>query len=142
MSYLPEQLLVKVDRASMAHSLEARSPFLDHKVMEFAARLPSDFKIKNGRKKHLLLETVAPLFPRGFLERPKMGFSVPLGSWFQGELKGYVRNRIIYGKMADSGLFDIGFMQSVLDEKHTQLRDNGSLTWRLLMLAEWMEEYA
>jgi asparagine synthase (glutamine-hydrolysing) len=142
MSYLPEELLVKVDRATMAHSLEARSPFLDHQFMEFAAKLPSEFKLRNGRKKHILLEAVSPLFPEGFLERPKMGFSVPLQAWFQGELKPYARERILHGKMAKSGYFDVSFLRMVLDGKAPQVRDAGSLTWQLLVLAEWMEQYA
>jgi asparagine synthase (glutamine-hydrolysing) len=142
MSYLPEELLVKVDRATMAHSLEARSPFLDHQFMEFAAKLPSDFKLRNGRKKHILLEAVSPLFPQGFLERPKMGFSVPLQAWFQGELKPYVRERILHGKMAQSGYFNVSFLRMVLDGKAPQVRDTGSLIWQLLVLAEWMEQYA
>jgi len=141
MSYLPEQLLVKVDRATMAHSLEARSPLLDHQLMEFVARLPSDYKLHNGRKKHILLETVAPLFPDGFLERPKMGFSVPLQSWFHGKLQPYVGDRILNGKMARSGLFDLNFLRRVVDEKVTGLHDVSDLTWRLLVFAEWMELY-
>ena len=140
MSYLPEDLLVKVDRATMAHSLEARSPFLDHKLMEFVAKLPSNYKLRNGRKKHILKETVAPLFPVGFLDRPKMGFSVPLRSWFRGELKSYTRERILKGKLALSGIFNNNFLSRIIDERISKGVDLGSLSWRFLVLAEWMEE--
>lgn len=139
MSYLPEELLVKVDRATMAYSLEARSPLLDHKLMEFVGRLPSSFKIHNGCKKHILQDTVAHLFPDGFLERPKMGFSVPLQAWFRGELKLYIRQRLLDGKLATCGLFNARFLHQVANDQVPGVRDTGWLIWRLLILAEWME---
>jgi len=141
MAYLPEGLLVKVDRATMAHSLEARSPLLDHRLMEFAARLPSRFKLQGRNKKHILVETVAPLFPKGFLNRPKMGFSVPLQSWFRGDLKGYVENRILHGELAQSGKFNIPFLRQLVADQVPNLRDTSCLIWRLLVFAEWMEQY-
>ena len=141
MAYLPEDLLVKVDRATMAHSLEARSPFLDHRLMEFAARLPSQYKLRGRNKKHVLVEAVAPLFPEGFLNRPKMGFSVPLQSWFCGDLKGYVEDRIFHGEMARSGNFNIPFLRQLVEGQVPKLRDTSSLIWRLLVFAEWTEQY-
>lgn len=141
MAYLPEELLVKVDRATMAHSLEARSPFLDHRLMEFAARLPSQYKLRGRNKKHVLVEAVAPLFPEGFLNRPKMGFSVPLQSWFCGDLKGYVEDRIFHGEMARSGNFNIPFLRQLVEGQVPKLRDTSSLIWRLLVFAEWTEQY-
>lgn len=78
-----------MDRATMAHSLEARSPLLDHLLLEFAARLPSSYKIRGRAKKYIFVEAGTPLFPKGFLDRPKMGFCVQLASWFKGNLRGY-----------------------------------------------------
>ena len=141
-SYLPEELLVKMDRATMAHSLEARSPLLDHRLLEFAARLPSKYKISGKAKKHILVEAVSPLFPEGFLNRPKMGFCVPLHAWFRGKLNGYVQDRILHGKMASSGLFQLSFLHRVLADRVPSLANSSGLIWRLLILAEWFEQHS
>lgn len=141
MSYLPEELLVKVDRATMAHSLEARSPLLDQHLWEFVAKLPSSFKLKGGKKKHIFIDSVSSLFPDGFLNRPKMGFSVPLHSWFQGDLKGYIDDRIFFGKMASSGYFNMSYIRRIVDNQVPEIRDTGGLIWRILIFAEWMEAY-
>ena len=86
-TYLPEDVLTKVDRMSMAHSLESRVPLLDNEVLAFAASLPAAMKIKNGRRKHVLKEVAARLLPRDLLDRPKQGFGVPLSIWFRGNLR-------------------------------------------------------
>ncbi len=87
-SYLPEDLLVKMDIVTMAHSLEARSPFLDHHFMEFAARIPSHLKVRGRETKYLLRKALTGLLPREVLTRGKMGFGVPIGRWFRRELRG------------------------------------------------------
>src|SRR2546430_11688512 len=86
-NYLPDDLLVKMDVATMAHSLEGRSPFLDHKVMEFMARVPARLKLRHGENKYLLKSALRGVLPDPILDRPKMGFGIPLGSWLRGSLK-------------------------------------------------------
>jgi asparagine synthase (glutamine-hydrolysing) len=140
-SYLVGDLLVKVDRATMAHSLEARSPLLDHKFMEFAAQLPTKYKLQQGRTKSLLIDTILPYFPKDFFDRPKQGFSVPLRSWFCGDLKNYVSDRILNGKLAQSNLIDVSFVSRVLKNQESEVRQRDSLLWKLLILSEWLEIY-
>ena len=141
MSYLPEQLLVKVDRMTMAHSLEGRSPFLDHTLMEFAARLPAEYKLKNGSTKHVLKETVKALFPSGFLDRPKMGFNVPLNKWFKGDLTGYARERIRTGPLQEMNMFNMNAINEIIGEHEQGVSENGTKIWRLLVLAEWLQQF-
>src|SRR6185295_2778991 len=86
-TYLPEDVLTKVDRMSMAHSIESRVPLLDNEVIDFAATLPADLKIRHGRRKHILKKVAASLLPREILERRKQGFGVPIGTWFRGDLQ-------------------------------------------------------
>ena len=108
MTYLPNDLLVKVDIASMANSLEARSPFLDHKVIEFAASLPENLKMRRFETKSLLKKVAARLVPREVVYRRKMGFGVPVGKWFRGEMKDFVR--------------DVLLSPSPLEPRHRQTR--------------------
>ncbi len=105
MSYLPEDLLVKVDIASMAHSLEARSPFLDHKVMEFAASLPADLKLRGMETKYLLKHTLSDIVPQEILQRRKMGFGVPLDVWFRNDLKEMAYDVLLDQKSIERGYF-------------------------------------
>ena len=86
-TYLPEDVLTKVDRMSMAHSIESRVPLLDNEVIAFASTLPASMKIQNGRRKHILKEVAATLLPKAILDRRKQGFGVPLGVWFRGNLR-------------------------------------------------------
>src|SRR5688500_5708436 len=94
MTYLPNDLLVKVDIATMAVSLEARSPFLDHRVIEFAASLPENFKLRGLKTKYLLKQVLKKLLPQENLDRRKMGFGVPIGHWFRGQLQPFLRETI------------------------------------------------
>src|SRR5207249_6908237 len=94
-SYLPDDLLVKTDRCTMANSLEARSPFLDRELTEYAAALPDDMKLRGQRTKIILREAFADLLPPAIDQRGKMGFGVPLGAWFRGELRDYVRDLLL-----------------------------------------------
>ena len=141
LTYLPEELLVKVDRMSMAHSLEGRSPLLDHKLMEFVARLPSSYKLRNGEMKFILKDTARDLVPEGFFDRPKMGFSVPLKKWFRGDLAGFARERIMGGPLKDLALFDMSAVEQILQRHGDASQDSSPLIWRLLMLSEWFTIY-
>jgi asparagine synthase (glutamine-hydrolysing) len=140
-SYLPEDLLVKVDRASMAHGLECRSPFLDHELVEFSCSLPAEWKISDGRSKRILKDAVADWFPDGFVERRKMGFTVPVGKWFKGELNAYVRDALTSGPLRDIPLFKPGAIEALLEEHTRGARDHEQRIWNLLMLSLWFEEH-
>ena len=141
LTYLPEELLVKVDRMSMAHSLEGRSPLLDHELMEYVARLPSTYKMRNGELKYLLKDAARELVPDGFFQRPKMGFSVPLKNWFRDDLSGYARERIMGGPLKELGLFRMEQVDLMLQRHGEGGQDSSPLIWRLLMLSEWFTVY-
>lgn len=141
LTYLPEELLVKVDRATMAHSLEGRSPLLDHELVELAASLPSSFKCRHGRKKIILRDIAGNYYPRRFFDRPKTGFSVPLKAWFSGDLESFAHRSLTQGPLMETGLFNINGIQQILSENKNGVRDHGDLIWRLLMLSEWFKRY-
>src|SRR3712207_1950432 len=105
MTYLPNDLLVKVDIASMAVSLEARSPFLDHHVIEFAASLPANLKLRGRTTKYLLKKVLRKLLPEENLTRPKMGFGVPIGHWFRGRMQPFLREVLLSEKSLGRGIF-------------------------------------
>jgi len=135
--YLPDDLLVKVDIASMAHSLEARSPFLDHEFMEFAATIPSDLKVRGRVKKHILKRALAGLLPEAILHRPKMGFGVPIDHWFRHELRELAYDTLLGPRCLARGYFRPEILQRLLDE-HTRGTANWHyLLWNLLMLELW-----
>jgi asparagine synthase (glutamine-hydrolysing) len=141
LSYLPDDLLVKVDRASMAHGLECRSPLLDHLLLEFACRLPADWKIRRGRSKHIFKEAVSSLFPLGFLDRPKMGFSVPIGEWFKSEWKPWVSATLLDGPLSRRSILDRRELHAILAEHDSGGRNREALIWNLAMLSLWFEQF-
>ncbi|MBK7706939.1 MAG: asparagine synthase (glutamine-hydrolyzing) [Acidobacteria bacterium] len=141
MTYLPNDLLVKVDIASMANSLEARSPFLDHKVIEFAASLPENLKMKRFETKSLLKKVAARLVPREVIYRRKMGFGVPVGKWFRGEMKGFVRDVLLSDSSLKRGLFKPLEVTRYVDEHTSAARDHTYQIWTLLMLELWFREF-
>ena len=142
-SYLPECLMTKMDIASMANSLETRSPFLDQKVIEFAYRLPSHLKLKgiNGTK-WILKETFKDMLPRRIYKRGKMGFGIPLGPWFRGELKDYWAGTCLSSKALGRGYFNREHIVRLWDEHQSGARDHGYKLWALLMLELWHKEFA
>lgn len=141
MTYLPNDLLVKVDIASMANSLEARSPFLDHKVIEFAASLPENLKMQRFETKSLLKKVAAKLVPREVIYRRKMGFGVPIGNWFRGEMKGFIREVLLSEKALKRGIVKPEVLENYVNE-HTQAsRDHASQIWTLLMLELWFQRF-
>jgi asparagine synthase (glutamine-hydrolysing) len=140
-SYLPYDLLVKVDITSMANSLEARSPFLDHEVMEFAARLPAEIKFRGGRLKSLLKRAFADLLPQENVNRRKMGFGVPVGQWFRGPLRNLLRDALLSPRSLNRGYFRGPEVRRLVDE-HLELRaDHSFQLWNLLMLELWHLEF-
>jgi asparagine synthase (glutamine-hydrolysing) len=141
MTYLPNDLLVKVDIASMAVSLEARSPFLDHHVIEFAARLPERYKLRGLTTKYLLKRMLRKLLPEENLSRRKMGFGVPLGHWFRGQLQPFLRETVLSETALKRGLFKANVVKQMV-ELHTRgERDYSHQLWTLLMLELWFQRF-
>ncbi len=142
-SYLPECLMTKMDIASMANSLEARSPFLDHKVMEFAFALPENMKLRGyGGTKWILKEAFKDMLPPKIYRRGKMGFGIPLGAWFRGELKGFWADACLSGKALGRGYFNPEAVRGLWDEHQRGARDHGYRLWALLMLELWHRQFA
>ena len=140
-TYLPEDVLTKVDRMSMAHSIETRVPLLDNDVIDFAATLPSRFKIFEGRRKHILKETLRPLLPAGILDRRKQGFGIPLGNWFRGGLTGLFSDVLESPRAKQRGYFEPAFVQRLLREHLAGQRDHTLRLWQLLVFELWHREY-
>jgi len=141
MTYLPNDLLVKVDIATMAVSLEARSPFLDHRVIEFAASLPEKFKLRGLTTKYLLKRVLKKLLPQENLQRKKMGFGVPIGHWFRGQLQPFLRETILSEKALKRGFFKPEAVTRMVDLHASQERDYSHQLWTLLMLELWFERF-
>ncbi|MBI1761222.1 MAG: asparagine synthase (glutamine-hydrolyzing) [Acidobacteria bacterium] len=140
-SYLPFDLLVKVDITSMANSLEARSPFLDHEVMELAARLPAHLKAPGKDLKHLLKRTFADLLPPENVNRRKMGFGVPVGAWFRRELRDFVRDVLLSPTAVQRGYFKRAEVERLVTEHQAGRADYAFQLWSLLMLELWQREF-
>ena len=132
-TYLVGDINTKVDRASMAHSLEVREPLMDHPLVEWLATLSSSLKVRGGQGKHLLKRTMQPLLPNELLYRPKMGFAVPLAAWFRGPLAARVRSAVLGERLADSGYFDRACLRHLLDAHQSGVRDYSVPLWNLLM---------
>ena len=143
LTYLPGDLLVKVDLASMAHSLECRSPFLDHRVVELALSLSIDHKLRlrGGRSKVVLKTAFADMIPPTILTRPKMGFGVPLDRWFRGPLRDHLAEVLLDPRTLERGLFRPEAIRALIDD-HTQgRRDHAYRLWALLMLELWFRHH-
>ncbi|HXH20986.1 MAG TPA: asparagine synthase (glutamine-hydrolyzing) [Dehalococcoidia bacterium] len=139
-TYLPEDILTKVDRTSMLVALEARVPLLDHVLMEYLATMPSSLKLRDGQGKYILKRVMAQALPAGVLERPKMGFGVPLGAWFRGEVRDYARDVLLSRRTAERGLLNPLEVHRLLAE-HAAGRDRSALIWALLCLEEWARRW-
>lgn len=141
MTYLPDDLLVKVDVASMANSLECRSPFLDHKVLEFVAALPSDFKLRGFKRKYLLKEAFRYELDDELLNRKKSGFSVPISEWFKGELKSYIKEVLLDSKAKKRGFFSKDAVEKLITQHQEGKFDHGFRLWCLLNFELWHREF-
>jgi asparagine synthase (glutamine-hydrolysing) len=140
-TYLPEDCLVKVDRMSMAHSIESRVPLLDHLVIEFAASLPAAMKMPGGRLKHLLKELAFSMVPREILDRPKQGFAVPVGHWFRGALRDAFGDILGSPLTRQRGYFNSAFVERVLADHLSGRRDHSTKLWMLLVFELWHRQY-
>ena len=132
-TYLPGDILTKVDRASMAHALEVRVPVLDHPFVEWTATLPSALKLHAGKGKWLFKRALEPLLPNDVLYRPKQGFAVPLARWFRGPLRERLRAALAPERVAAAGFFDPIAVQRIVDQHVSGLRDHAAVLWSLLM---------
>ncbi|ENO90600.1 XrtA/PEP-CTERM system amidotransferase [Thauera linaloolentis] len=137
-TYLVGDINTKVDRASMAHSLEVREPLMDHKLVEWLATLPSGLKIQGNEGKYLFKKALEPLLPNDVLYRPKMGFAVPLARWFRGPLKQRVRDAVLGDTLASTGIFNREYLQHLVDAHQSGARDYSAPLWTLLMFEAFM----
>ncbi|MEW6102887.1 MAG: asparagine synthase (glutamine-hydrolyzing) [bacterium] len=139
--YFPESILVKVDRASMAHSLEVRAPFLDKKLMDFINCLPISYKLHSLTGKYLLKKVMKGLLPNEILYRKKQGFSVPVGEWIRKELKGLTQELFEKSRIDKDGIFAYNFVKQLLDEHISLKKNNWKPIWALLVFQLWHERY-
>jgi len=139
--YLPDDLLVKMDVATMASSLEARSPFLDHQLMEFMARVPSEYKLRRGQSKYLLKSALRGILPDEILDRPKMGFGIPLASWLRTNLREILADTLLSATAIQRSYFNPATLRHMVDVHNSGLNDFQYLLWDLLMLELWHRTY-
>jgi asparagine synthase (glutamine-hydrolysing) len=138
---LTGDMLVKVDRMSMANSLEVRCPLLDQRLAELAAQIPNGWKIRNGRGKHILIQALADRLPPELLDRPKQGFGVPLAEWFRSSLRELLRDNLTSRQFLGRGMVSPSFVYKLIEEHESRRRDNSSWLWSLLMLEMWLREF-
>lgn len=139
MTYLPDDVLTKVDRAAMSVSLETRVPYLDHRVLEYAWRLPLQMKIRNGTGKWALRQILYKYVPRHLLERPKAGFAIPLGEWLRGPLRDWVETHLSEGKLQSEGYLDGSQIQAIWREHLSGRKDWTQRLWYVLTFETWLE---
>lgn len=141
-TYLPGDILTKVDRASMAHGLEVRTPFLDYEFVEWVSKLPTALKLKGGVGKHVLKESLRPLLPEEVLFRKKMGFAVPIDMWFRKALNERIGESLRAPHLRDSGIFDSDYLDRLLREHRSGQRNHSATLWSLLMFEGFMRSHS
>jgi asparagine synthase (glutamine-hydrolysing) len=139
--YLHDDILVKVDRASMASSLEVRAPFLDHKLVKFVMGLPSSFKLRGFTQKYLLKKAVADLLPKEVIQRKKKGFGVPVAKWVKGPLKELFQDLLASGRIRREGILNPEYVASLLKDHLQGKKDNRKQLWTLLVWELWHDRY-
>ncbi len=139
-SYLPDDVLTKLDRAAMAVSLETRVPFLDHRVVEFAAALPMNMKIRNGQGKWLLRQVLQKYVPPTLTDRPKMGFGVPIDSWLRGPLRDWAESLLNQTKIEGEGYLRAGPVRALWQDHLSGKRNLGQPLWNILMFQSWLDQ--
>ena len=139
-TYLVGDINTKVDRASMAHSLEVREPLMDHPLVEWLSGLPPELKLRGGEGKYLLKKSLEPYLSDEILYRPKMGFAVPLARWFRGPLRQSVRNAVLGPVLADTGWFNAAYLRRLVDDHQSGLRDYSATLWTVLMFESFLRK--
>ncbi len=140
--YMAEDILTKVDRASMAVSLEVRAPFLDPRVAQFAAALPFEYKLKGSKSKYILKKAVEPLLPKNILQRPKKGFGVPIAEWLKHRLNPLMHELLDSTRLKNQGLFDAEFVQKLIKEHETNAASHHKQLWTLLVFQLWFDNFS
>jgi asparagine synthase (glutamine-hydrolysing) len=140
-TYLPERMLVKVDRASMAHGLEVRNPFLDHRLIEFLATVPSTWKLRNGEKKYILKKAMEKRLPQEILHRPKQGFDIPVDHWFRRKLKASFETLLLDPSTALFDYFDRSYLEQLWREHISGRRNHGNKLWIFYIFERWHRRF-
>ncbi|MEM7315163.1 MAG: asparagine synthase C-terminal domain-containing protein, partial [Planctomycetota bacterium] len=140
--YLQDNLLVKVDRMSMAHSLEVRVPFLDHELVEFTARIPNNLKVKGLQLKYILRKAFANQLPSKIASLPKKGFDIPLDDWIRGPLREFVTDILTGPRLSESGFLRREFVESVLQDHLNRRGNHRQLLWPIVVFEYWRQQYA
>jgi asparagine synthase (glutamine-hydrolysing) len=138
-SYLPDDILVKVDRTSMSTGLEVRVPLLDHRIWEWSARLPGGMQRSDGKGKAVLRAILGKYVPAQAMDRPKAGFSVPLANWLRMELREWAEEFLEPSRLAESGLFRVSAVRELWQRHLSGREDHGPLIWSILMLESWRQ---
>jgi len=141
LTYLPDDLLVKVDRATMAVSLEGRMPLLDHRLVEFALTVPPELKSYSGKPKWPLRALLAQKVPLALTERPKMGFDTPMPRWLRGPLRDWAEALLSESSLRQGGLFDPGEVRRLWHQHLSGKRDRSLMLWSVLMFLAWQEDF-
>jgi asparagine synthase (glutamine-hydrolysing) len=139
LQYLPDDILTKVDRAFMASSLEGRIPLLDHRIVEFARSVPVEIHRLDGQGKYLLRELLYKKVPKKMIDRPKMGFAIPLADWLRGALQEWADNLLSPNRLSNDGIFDVDFVSSIWQQHLSGHNDWGTLLWSILMFNSWLD---
>ena len=140
-TYMLDDILQKVDRATMTHSLEGREPMLDHRIIEYAAQLPDSYKYHNGVKKRILRDIVHDYIPQSLLDRPKMGFAIPIGNWMGNELKEHVEEYLSETRIKSQGIFNWEYVNKLKTDFFNGRKEYDAKLWYFLMFQMWYEKW-